>query len=148
MSDLLKKPCSCKGNNPNCFKCGGWGYIDSVAESRKPTGQGELVKSSKNTKNYAVSFKRNSVLEKHKTISNQSNINKKIYNKKSNNSLADYFTNLDSLEEINFGECLFCGYPILKRNIESHIRQYHRNCTKNKKNEIRIALNLLFIKLD
>lgn len=44
MSDLLKKPCSCGGNNPNCYMCGGWGYIDSVSESRISSGQGQLAK--------------------------------------------------------------------------------------------------------
>ena len=26
--------CTCHGSNPNCFKCGGWGYIDSVSANR------------------------------------------------------------------------------------------------------------------
>jgi hypothetical protein len=37
-SKFLKVPCSCSGNNPNCFKCGGWGYIDAIGEGRASAG--------------------------------------------------------------------------------------------------------------
>jgi hypothetical protein len=23
----IKKPCTCRGGNPACFKCGGWGFV-------------------------------------------------------------------------------------------------------------------------
>ncbi len=51
--------CTCYGSNPNCFKCGGWGYIDSVSANRLidgPSGEagknGSVVspKSSKSRK--------------------------------------------------------------------------------------------------
>jgi hypothetical protein len=31
---FLRTPCSCGGTNENCFKCGGWGYIDPIGEGR------------------------------------------------------------------------------------------------------------------
>lgn len=30
----LSEPCSCQGTNPNCFKCGGWGYLDRIGVRR------------------------------------------------------------------------------------------------------------------
>jgi len=39
----LKTPCSCGGTNENCYKCGGWGYIDPVGQGRRslfPNGLG------------------------------------------------------------------------------------------------------------
>lgn len=32
--EFLRQPCSCQGNNENCFKCGGWGYIDKIGAGR------------------------------------------------------------------------------------------------------------------
>lgn len=40
---FMKEPCTCQGNNPSCFKCGGWGYIDVIGESRAAAGAGELA---------------------------------------------------------------------------------------------------------
>jgi hypothetical protein len=37
-SDLLKVLCSCRGDNPSCFKCGGWGYLDSIGKGRASAG--------------------------------------------------------------------------------------------------------------
>lgn len=45
---FFKRPCSCGGGNENCFRCGGWGYIDSISEGRALDGAlvagGELRK--------------------------------------------------------------------------------------------------------
>lgn len=30
----MHQPCTCAGSNENCFRCGGWGYIDRIGESR------------------------------------------------------------------------------------------------------------------
>ena len=35
---LLKQACSCQGENPNCYKCGGWGYLDPIGEGRASAG--------------------------------------------------------------------------------------------------------------
>lgn len=40
---FLKEPCTCQGNNPSCFNCGGWGYIDVIGSSRAAAGAGELA---------------------------------------------------------------------------------------------------------
>lgn len=32
--ELLTVPCSCGGQNENCFRCGGWGYIDAIGKGR------------------------------------------------------------------------------------------------------------------
>ena len=40
---FFKESCSCQGNNPSCFKCGGWGYIDVIGSSRAAAGAGELA---------------------------------------------------------------------------------------------------------
>ena len=40
---MLNKPCSCGGSNPSCSRCGGWGYIDEISNSRGPVGQGEMA---------------------------------------------------------------------------------------------------------
>lgn len=32
--ELLTVACSCGGTNENCFRCGGWGYIDSIGKGR------------------------------------------------------------------------------------------------------------------
>lgn len=42
-NEFIKSPCSCLGGNPSCFKCGGWGYIDAIGESRSAVGSGELA---------------------------------------------------------------------------------------------------------
>lgn len=42
-NEFMKEPCTCQGNNPSCFKCGGWGYIDVISESRGVVGAGELA---------------------------------------------------------------------------------------------------------
>lgn len=34
-SRFLNVPCSCGGNNENCYKCGGWGYIDRISTGRQ-----------------------------------------------------------------------------------------------------------------
>ena len=44
---FLKIQCSCSGNNPNCFKCGGWGYIDSIGEGRASAGPAGAPSSSR-----------------------------------------------------------------------------------------------------
>jgi hypothetical protein len=38
---FLREPCTCAGNNPSCFKCGGWGYIDVIGNARSAAGAGE-----------------------------------------------------------------------------------------------------------
>lgn len=45
-SSILKNPCSCRGGNPTCFKCGGWGYIDSIGNGRAAPGPATLPISS------------------------------------------------------------------------------------------------------
>lgn len=35
---LLSTQCSCMGQNPNCYKCGGWGYIDAIGKGRASDG--------------------------------------------------------------------------------------------------------------
>ena len=40
-SEFLRQPCTCEGSNENCFRCGGWGYIDRIGEGRStPTATG------------------------------------------------------------------------------------------------------------
>jgi uncharacterized C2H2 Zn-finger protein len=40
-SAFLRTPCSCGGTNENCFKCGGWGYIDAIGVGRStPVAKG------------------------------------------------------------------------------------------------------------
>lgn len=44
ISKFLRQPCSCLGSNENCFKCGGWGYIDDISKGRSmPTAHGGEV---------------------------------------------------------------------------------------------------------
>lgn len=31
---FLRNPCSCGGENENCFHCGGWGYVDPIGLGR------------------------------------------------------------------------------------------------------------------
>lgn len=31
---FFRNPCSCEGNNENCFKCGGWGYLDNIGNQK------------------------------------------------------------------------------------------------------------------
>ena len=31
---FLSAACPCGGQNDNCFRCGGWGYIDSISQGR------------------------------------------------------------------------------------------------------------------
>lgn len=35
---MLEKKCQCEGRNPQCAYCGGWGYLDSIGESRASSG--------------------------------------------------------------------------------------------------------------
>src|SRR5215471_18279764 len=57
-TDLTKVHCSCGGFNENCYKCAGWGYIDSIsaraatlrcapATLKKPSHQGWAEKPKK-----------------------------------------------------------------------------------------------------
>lgn len=32
--EFLSTPCECGGRNKNCFRCGGWGFIDSIGKGR------------------------------------------------------------------------------------------------------------------
>lgn len=41
-NEFLRIPCTCQGTNENCFKCGGWGYIDKIAEGRSAPPIGGL----------------------------------------------------------------------------------------------------------
>jgi hypothetical protein len=34
----LPVACGCRGGNPNCFRCGGWGYLDSIGKARASPG--------------------------------------------------------------------------------------------------------------
>lgn len=37
----LSRPCACGGKNPNCFRCGGWGYLgENITKSRGEGGTG------------------------------------------------------------------------------------------------------------
>jgi hypothetical protein len=36
--NFLREQCSCGGSNPNCYKCGGWGYIDRIGQGRASDG--------------------------------------------------------------------------------------------------------------
>lgn len=33
-NEFMRQPCTCAGSNENCFRCGGWGYIDRIGESQ------------------------------------------------------------------------------------------------------------------
>ncbi len=35
---LLTTRCTCLGRNPTCFKCNGWGYIDSIGAGTSQVG--------------------------------------------------------------------------------------------------------------
>lgn len=36
--------CTCRGGNPNCFKCGGWGWIgDGISKHRASASSGPLL---------------------------------------------------------------------------------------------------------
>ena len=37
-SQQFSTPCTCRGGNPNCFRCGGWGYIDGIGKGRASPG--------------------------------------------------------------------------------------------------------------
>lgn len=30
--EFFRQPCSCGGLNENCYRCGGWGYVDQIGE--------------------------------------------------------------------------------------------------------------------
>lgn len=34
VGQFLSTPCMCGGENESCFRCGGWGYIDSIGKGR------------------------------------------------------------------------------------------------------------------
>lgn len=44
---FLRQQCSCGGNNPNCYKCGGWGYIDRIGQGRASDGPAGTPSSSR-----------------------------------------------------------------------------------------------------
>lgn len=33
-NQFMRTPCHCGGSNENCFRCGGWGYLDKIGEGR------------------------------------------------------------------------------------------------------------------
>ncbi|WP_392562525.1 hypothetical protein RHO12_03315 [Orbus sturtevantii] len=126
MSELLKKPCSCGGNNPNCYICGGWGYIDSVSESRIPTGQGEAF------------VKINKVSRKRKSLSDDEIVkrilasDKKTIKQKSNKVIAKLEERFpkDIKSTLKKQVCNICGKEI-KDNTE------HIPCLFDKKNLVK-----------
>lgn len=37
-SQQFSTPCTCRGGNPSCFRCGGWGYLDGIGKGRASPG--------------------------------------------------------------------------------------------------------------
>ena len=120
--------CTCRGRNPDCFKCGGWGWIgDNISKNRKrPSGLVSLSPGNsvtrKKKKKYMI-FKKGPCpycntkkvvnLDRHVSISHP-------------NKWAQYAqqTNvMDRLSYNNLNRCIECG--VLVEKIEKHLKKVH-----------------------
>lgn len=123
--------CTCRGGNPNCFKCGGWGQIGNgainslIKISSKITGQ-ENNKKSKSAQRtlHACYF-----------------CNKKFANLDQHISMAHpdewlKYTKLDNINVENnltkqkLKRCSECG--VFMRNIVGHMAKVHGIFSENK----------------
>lgn len=113
--------CTCHGRNPNCFKCGGWGWIgDSIWENRALDDSETFFQiNKKRTKKrkkiqcpYCPKKVRN--LTHHVSVSHDD----KWYE----------FSKISYVEELlkNKKRCGLCGTILNKKNFEKHINKNHK----------------------
>ncbi|EPM8441311.1 hypothetical protein ACTR42_000230 [Citrobacter freundii] len=65
---MLEKKCQCEGRNPQCAYCGGWGYLDSIGESRGSSGQGQLAPAKKKKNRNKQPLGKNTAAKRHKAV--------------------------------------------------------------------------------
>ena len=102
---LLKKQCSCFGGNPNCFKCGGWGYIDALSAGRistSPAGAPLVPKRKVRCPNCGAR-----VAQLHQHIQRMHSGQLKVH------------------EKADLCICTFCKAPVKESNLSRHMKRVH-----------------------
>jgi len=127
--------CTCHGRNPDCFKCGGWGWVgDSIGESRAPYSE--------------VSFQPKNRKNKKRRKRSPANIQcpycpKKVRNLTHHVSMSHYdkwneFSNISYVKELlkNKKRCGLCGTILNEKNYEKHIYKQHKVLGIDSKNNL------------
>ena len=117
--------CTCRGGNPNCFKCGGWGWIgDDISKHRAsrsfgPMSLGKSVRGESRKRKAARNIpcpyckKKVANLDHHVSVTHPNEWSQYA-------ELDNVKSNLIS-KELN--RCVECG--ALVRNIEKHLANVH-----------------------
>ena len=117
--------CTCRGGNPNCFKCGGWGWIgDDIFKHRAPPSSGSLspgksVQGKRNKRKAARNIpcpyckKKVANLDNHVSVTHPNEWSRyaELYNVKS------------KLLSNNISRCAECG--ALVKSIDKHLARVH-----------------------
>lgn len=111
--------CSCLGKNPDCFKCGGWGWIgDKIHENRRlddPLKYCSSNKRNKSIRDKSCAYCSGVFANLHHHIS-------VVHADKWNDYLKESNVN-DWLNENNLERCIICG--ALVKKLEKHFRKKH-----------------------
>lgn len=115
--------CTCKGRNPSCCYCGGWGWIgDQIVPivHDKVEIYGTLPQKKAN-KNFEI---KNQCIEE--DIVNQNNIN-------ISSKITANINSLKKKKEKQFLKCPICSQLIVQERIKKHFMQYHPCVKYNEK---------------
>lgn len=111
--------CSCLGKNPDCFKCGGWGWIgDNIHENRRlddPLKFSSTKKGNKSIRDKSCPYCSRVLANLHHHVS-------VVHVDKWNDYLKESNVN-DWLKDNNRERCIICGNLVKK--LEKHFRKKH-----------------------
>lgn len=112
--------CSCRGTNPNCCRCGGWGFFgdelsNQTVKDNVYTGEGKKVKRKKITKGRKQ--------KKRKTIASNTltpKIDTNLVEKK--NPISGDLTII-----LGYIKCPYCSAVLKEKNLKRHHKKVHQN---------------------
>jgi hypothetical protein len=143
INNLLTEPCTCRGNNENCFLCGGWGYIDVVGKQLGDTGRTIISLRGKKNNSQKKVFNEILNIDPQKKVANEILNIDEIFNI---NKIQKINELVDSLESKILKNCIKKNIDIEACQFSSDIGKIAKNKTNknteifsNKKNQLKDA---------
>lgn len=131
---VLKQACSCQGANPNCFKCGGWGYIDSISAGRISAGPAEASSRGVASKSRGARRRVTSAPQQHIASATLRTLevplercpvcNRDTANLKEHLRLIHPNTR-NPMPRPGFALCTHCGCHVKASKMQTHLREAH-----------------------